>query len=200
MKALTPSQTIGPFFAYCLTSENYGRDPIASNTVQSESDSKIRITGKVFEGNGNHVPDAMIEIWQCDAQGHLPTEYRGTNTSFTGFARSGTDENGRYVFETVKPGRITTVNNILQAPHIDVLVFARGLLLHLYTRIYFADESCNSEDPILSAIEDSERRSTLIAVRKSGSDDRATYLFDIHLQGDSETVFFQWRENVSTNN
>ena len=196
MKALTPSQTIGPFFSYCLTSENYGRDPIASNTVQSESDSKIRITGKVFEGNGNHVPDAMIEIWQCDAQGRLPTEYRGTNTSFTGFARSGTDENGRYVFETVKPGRISTSDNILQAPHIDVLVFARGLLLHLYTRIYFADESCNSEDPILSAIEDSERRSTLIAVRKTGSDNRVTYLFDIHLQGDSETVFFQWRENV----
>ena len=200
MKALTPSQTIGPFFAYCLTSENYGRDPIASNTVQSESDSKIRITGKVFDGDGNHVPDAMIEIWQCDAQGRLPTDHHTTNTSFTGFARAGTDENGRYVFETVKPGRISTSDNILQAPHIDVLVFARGLLSHLYTRVYFGDESCNSEDPILSAIEDSERQSTLIASRKSGPDIRATYLFDIHLQGNSETVFFQWRENVSTNN
>ena len=194
--ALTPSQTIGPFFAYCLTSDNYGRNLITSNTVQSQSDSKIRITGKVFEANGNYVPDAMIEIWQCDAQGRLPTEHHGTNTGFTGFARSGTDENGRYVFETVKPGRITTSNKILQAPHIDVLVFGRGLLSHLYTRIYFSDESCNSEDPILSAIEDSERRSTLIASRKSGPDNRATYLFDIHLQGNSETVFFQWREYV----
>ena len=143
---ITASQTVGPFLKIGLAQGDQ------EYVVAENAKGALRIDGHVYDGQGQPVPDAMIEIWQCDTQGRLPTDHHATNTNFTGFARAGTDENGRYVFETVKPGRISTSDNILQAPHIDVLVFARGLLSHLYTRIYFSDESSKKLGTILNSL------------------------------------------------
>ncbi len=192
LKNLTPSQTIGPFFAYSLTSAKDGRRLLVSNRVDSVSGTQIRVKGQVFDGNGEPVPDAMLEIWQADPEGRLAGANDGANIKFTGFARAATDQEGSFIFETVKPGRFHTSNNILQAPHISVIVFARGILTHLHTRIYFADETSNDNDPILAAIEDPNRRATLISVPESDEKSYTNYHFDIRLQGKGETVFFQW--------
>ena len=192
LKNLTPSQTIGPFFAYSLTSAKDGRRLLVSNRVDSVSGTQIRVKGQVFDGDGEPVPDAMLEIWQADPEGRLAGANDGANIKFTGFARAATDQEGSFIFETVKPGRFHTSNNILQAPHISVIVFARGILTHLHTRIYFADETSNDNDPILAAIEDPNRRATLISVPESDGKSYTNYHFDIRLQGEGETVFFQW--------
>ncbi len=185
----TPSQTVGPYFAYGLTPEQYGYDfkDLASgdlSTAASQGQS-IRIEGCVYDGEGNKVPDAMIEIWQADGQGRFahPADGRGSNTDFKGFGRfgTGTDGHNRFIFDTIKPGAIDQQ----QAPHISVIVTMRGLLTHTFTRIYFSDEgAANETDPVLSSV-DEDRRPTLIA-QKQGS----TYRFDIHMQGENETVFF----------
>lgn len=189
----TPSQTVGPFFAYGLTPEQYGY-PLASiagaDLAGSEADGeRVRIEGRVLDGEGNPIPDAMIEIWQADGQGRYahPLDQRGSNTGFKGFGRvgTGTDPECRFIFNTVKPG---SVDN-RQAPHINVIVFARGLLLHANTRIYFSDEAeANSRDPVLALVPP-ERRSTLIAERESSATG-VVYHFDIYMQGEAETVFF----------
>jgi protocatechuate 3,4-dioxygenase alpha subunit len=185
----TPSQTVGPYFAYGLTPQQYGYPltSIASGAMrQADTEGeRIRIEGRVFDGAGAAVSDAMIELWQADSQGRYahPTDPRGSNARFKGFGRvgTGTDPEQRFVFDTIKPGRV----DARQAPHINVIVFMRGLLLHAYTRIYFADESAaNAADPVLLSVP-AERRDTLIAMR-----DGNTYRFDIHMQGDRETVFF----------
>ena len=192
LENVTPSQTIGPFFAYSLTSAKDGRRLLVSNRVDSVSGTQIRVKGQVFDGDGEPVPDAMLEIWQADPEGRLAGANDGANIKFTGFARAATDQEGSFIFETVKPGRFHTSNNILQAPHISVIVFARGILTHLHTRIYFADETSNDNDPILAAIEDPNRRATLISVPESDEKSYTNYHFDIRLQGKGETVFFQW--------
>ena len=184
----TPSQTIGPFFAYGLTPEQYGYDykQLVGNTLPEESAERVRIRGQVFDGNGESIRDAMLEIWQADRQGRYarPGNPRITNTKFSGFARfsTGTLENDFYEFETVKPGAIGDG----QAPHIAVVIFMRGLLNHVYTRIYFPDETlANETDPVLSLV-DPARRDTLIAQQEAA----ASYRFDVHMQGERETVFF----------
>jgi protocatechuate 3,4-dioxygenase alpha subunit len=189
----TPSQTVGPFFAYGLTPEQYGY-PLASiagaDLAGSEADGeRIRIEGRVLDGEGNPIPDAMIEIWQADGQGRYahPLDERGSNTGFKGFGRvgTGTDPECRFIFNTVKPGSVDG----RQAPHVNVIVLARGLLLHAFTRIYFSDEvEANARDPVLALVP-AERRSTLIAARET-SPTGAVYRFDIHMQGEAETVFF----------
>ena len=189
----TPSQTVGPFFAYGLTPGQYGY-PFASiaggDLATSDADGeRIRIEGRVFDGEGKPVPDAMIEIWQADGQGRYahPLDARGSNTGFKGFGRvgTGTDPDLRFIFNTVKPGP----TDGRQAPHINVTVFARGLPLHAFTRIYFSDEEeANERDPVLAVVPP-ERRSTLIAKRETSADG-IVYRFDIHLQGAVETVFF----------
>lgn len=189
----TPSQTVGPFFAYGLTPEQYGY-PFTSiaggDLVTSEADGeRIRIEGRVLDGAGEPINDAMVEIWQADGQGRYahPLDPRGSNTGFKGFGRvgTGTDPQCRFTFNTVKPGSIDG----RQAPHINVTVFARGLLIHATTRIYFSDEAeANARDPVLAQVPP-ERRSTLIAQRQS-SPTGILYRFDIHMQGDAETVFF----------
>lgn len=189
----TPSQTVGPYFAYGLTPEQYGYPALTSvagsdlRTPEIEGQ-EIRIEGQVLDGEGTPVNDAMIEIWQADPQGRYahPADTRG-NVAFNGFGRcgTGTDPENRFVFDTVKPGAVDAA----QAPHVNVIVFMRGLLTHLYTRIYFADEeSANAQDPALQSVP-AARRGTLVAERRDEAG-VAVYSFDIHMQGDQETVFF----------
>jgi protocatechuate 3,4-dioxygenase alpha subunit len=184
----TPSQTVGPFFAYGLTPEQYGYPftSIASGEMAGEATGeRIRIVGQVIDGEGAPISDAMVELWQADEQGRYADREPGSNTGFSGFGRqgTGTDPEQRFVFDTVKPGPVDAE----QAPHISVIVFMRGLLTHAYTRIYFSDEEqANARDPVLNSVP-AERRHTLIAQRQ---DDGRTYRFDIRMQGDDETVFF----------
>ena len=184
----TPSQTVGPYFAYGLTARqyNYQHSSIAEGSMAGEDveGERIRLEGRVFDGDGATVPDAMIEIWQADAQGRFahPADPRNSNTGFSGFGRfgTGTDPHHRFIFDTIKPGPAAEG----EAPHLNVIVFMRGLLTHVYTRIYFEDEKANATDPVLSAVPQ-DRRDTLIAAREGN-----TYRLDIHMQGPNETVFF----------
>jgi protocatechuate 3,4-dioxygenase alpha subunit len=189
----TPSQTVGPFFAYALTPEQYGYQgsAIASHVLADalEPGERIRIVGRVLDGEGQATSDAMIELWQADAEGRYrhPADSRRSNSGFRGFGRcgTGTDPDGRFHFHTIKPGRVDEK----QAPHISVIVFMRGMLSHAYTRIYFSDEAAlNERDPVLLGVPE-ERRSTLIA-RREDDPAAAIYHFDIRMQGERETVFF----------
>ena len=193
MPKQTPSQTVGPYFAYGLTPEQYGYafTSIAGGVLATEAGEgeRIRIEGRVLDGAGAAVGDAMVEIWQADGQGRYahPADPRSSNARFRGFGRVGTgsDPENRFVFETVKPG----APGEGQAPHVNLVLFLRGLLSHAYTRIYFADEAeANAADSVLAAVP-AERRATLIAAREE-SGGTPLYHFDIHLQGDRETVFF----------
>ncbi len=193
MAGLTPSQTVGPYFAYGLTpGGKYAWNDAFSNDLVTPdaAGERIRVVGQVFDGDGAVIPDAMLEIWQADAQGRYanPRDTRALpNASFKGFGRCGADANGGFSFDTVKPGVVPDPDGKPQAPHILLAVFARGMLLHLYTRIYFDDEAeLNAADPVLALVP-AERRATLMAKREAGG---ATYRFDVHLQGDDETVFF----------
>jgi protocatechuate 3,4-dioxygenase, alpha subunit len=187
----TPSQTVGPYFAYGLAPEQYGyQQTLASIAGSQMADSEtegnhIRVEGRVFDGAGNPISDALIEVWQADARGRYahPADPRGSNSTFRGFGRcgTGTDPQNRFWFDTVKPGQVDAE----QAPHLNVIVSMRGMLLHAFTRIYFPDEPANASDKVLNAVP-AARRSTLIATRLDGN----LYRFDIHMQGDQETVFF----------
>ncbi len=163
----TPSQTVGPFFAFGLCVRP------SSELVDPGDARAIRIGGRVLDGEGEPVPDAMVELWQADESG----SYRGD----FGWARCGTDAEGRYSFLTVKPGRVAG-----QAPHLEVLVFARGLLKPVLTRVYFPDEdAANAADPVLAAIPDDAGRATLVAAAEADG-----LRFDVHLQGEQQTTFF----------
>jgi protocatechuate 3,4-dioxygenase alpha subunit len=187
----TPSQTVGPYFAYGLTPNGkYAwNDAFSSNLVTPDtSGDRIRVEGFVYDGDGLPVPDCMLEIWQADAQGRFadPQDKRALpNATFKGFGRCGTGAKGEFSFDTIKPGPVPGPDGKPQAPHILMAIFARGMLLQNYTRIYFDDEAANAGDPVLALVP-ADRRGTLIAKRgQSGA-----YRFDIHLQGDDETVFF----------
>jgi protocatechuate 3,4-dioxygenase alpha subunit len=190
----TPSQTVGPFFKYGLTPAGQydWNDAFSSNLVTPDiSGDRIRVEGRVFDGDGQPVPDAMLEIWQADAQGRFadPQDRRALpNAKFRGFGRCGTDGSGDYAFDTIKPGPVPDPDGRAQAPHILLAVFGRGMLMHLYTRIYFGGEAANAADPVLALVP-ADRRATLIAAREPGNGN-AVYRFDIRLQGDNETVFF----------
>lgn len=191
---LTPSQTVGPYFKYGLTPNgDYAwSDAFTSNLAVSDvPGERIRIEGTVFDGDDLPVQDCMLEIWQADSQGRFSTSQDMrilSSAGFKGFGRCGTDAQGRFSFDTIKPGSVPDADGEPQAPHIAIAVFARGMLRHLYSRVYFADEKANANDAVLSGISVA-RRSTLIAEREQfGS--RTTYRFDVRLQGDLETVFF----------
>jgi protocatechuate 3,4-dioxygenase alpha subunit len=190
---ITPSQTVGPYFKYGLTpnGEYAWNDAFTNNLLTPDvSGERIRVEGKVYDGDGAVIPDCMLEIWQADAQGRFsdPQDARALpNSSFKGFGRCGTDTSGSYAFDTIKPGVVPDPDGKPQAPHILLAVFARGMLLHLYTRIYFEDEAGNAADSTLALVP-ADRRATLIAKRMAGAG--TTYTFDVHLQGDNETVFF----------
>lgn len=188
----TPSQTVGPFFAYGLTAEQYGYsyNSIVNGLLIEEhtEGERIYVVGTVFDGNGNPVNDAMIELWQADAEGTYRSIHAEHEDGFTGFGRlgTGTDAICGFRFTTVKPGS-TGINN---APHINIILFMRGSLHHLYTRLYFSDEvEANKKDELLNSVP-AERRDTLIArqIKRQGLTE---YHFDIHMQGMDETVFFE---------
>jgi protocatechuate 3,4-dioxygenase alpha subunit len=180
----TPSQTVGPYFAIGLPWEG------GQFAVPEDTPGAIRIGGTVYDGAGQPVPDALIETWQADPQGRFADLHGYGEASelpgFRGYARHGQEDgDGRYEIVTVKPGPVPGLGGARQAPHIDVSVFARGMLNRCVTRIYFADEEhANAADPVLSRVPD-ERRSTLLAEPVPGG-----YRFDIRLQGEGETVFF----------
>lgn len=186
---LTSSQTVGPFFSPALLREDARRNVLTRPETAGE---RIRIEGRVLDGDAVPVPDALVEIWQANAYGRYNhTADRGPaplDPSFLGFGRSGTEEDGSYWFETVKPGPVTFDGERLQAPHICVTVFSRGLLNHLVTRLYFEDEPANAGDPVLQYVPD-DRRTTLLARREHGGA-LVVYRFDIILQGAHETAFF----------
>jgi protocatechuate 3,4-dioxygenase alpha subunit len=175
----TASQTVGPFFHLGMVAD--GENDLVSLGTHGE---RIGIRGTVRDGSGEPVSDALLEIWQADARGIYPhpedPRSAEADPNFGGFGRSATDEQGAYRFNTVKPGARDG------APSINVRLFARGLLLHLVTRVYFEDEPGNDRDPVLARVEEG-RRPTLVARR----DPLGTgYLFDLRLQGEGETVFF----------
>lgn len=186
---LTGSQTVGPFFSPALLREGARRNVLILPETAGE---RIRIEGCVLDGDGIPVPDAMVEIWQANAHGRYnhPADQGSAplDPSFLGFGRSGTAEDGSYWFETVKPGPVAFDRDRLQAPHICVTVFSRGLLNHLVTRLYFEDEPANAEDPVLQCVPD-DRRVTLLA-RREPAGAATVYRFDIVLQGADETAFF----------
>jgi len=205
MSEITPSQTVGPFFAYGLTPEvRKGRgewkpndlyrwkETVGDDLVTPDvSGERIRIEGRVLDGDGAGISDAMIEIWQADSQGRYahPADRRALpNAKFKGHGRSATDKAGRYGFTTIKPGPVPGPNGEMQAPHILFCIFSRGMLRQIYTRLYFGDEAANGADPILALVP-RERRETLIARRETQGGE-PIYRFDIRVQGEPETVFF----------
>jgi protocatechuate 3,4-dioxygenase alpha subunit len=181
----TASQTVGPFFIIGLP-----HDALAELVPPDDPDA-IRLGGVVLDGAGEPVDDALIEIWQASRAGRYahPEDTREEiplEDGFDGFGRCTTDPNGFYGFVTVKPGPVPAPEGGMQAPHIEMSVFARGLLKRLATRVYFPDETeANEADPVLSSIEDPAERSTLVAQPEDGG-----VRFDIHLQGDRQTTFF----------
>ena len=190
----TPSQTVGPYFAFGLAAPQYGypHNGLASGDLADDSTSgeRIEIVGQVLDGAGVPIGDAMIEIWQADAEGRYahPADGRQSNQGFRGFGRfgTGTETDNSFRFRSVKPGSVDGA----QAPHITVIVFMRGMLTHAYTRLYFSDEpEANARDPVLSSVP-KERRGTIVAHRDHNSP-TPLYRFDIHMQGDDETVFFE---------
>jgi len=190
----TPSQTVGPFFSLGLD-----RPEWSDLTVGNPQGERIVIEGRVIDGDGAPVPDAVVEIWQANAAGRYahPEDNRSDkplDPNFRGFGRSPTDAEGRFRFTTVKPGPVPGRGNSLQAPHINVLLFSRRLLIHLHTRIYFDGEPANAAGPLLSSIDDPKVRGTLLARREGGNDQGgspARYRFDIVMQGDNETAFLE---------
>ena len=169
--AATPSQTVGPFFAIGMRSVDIAFEPAGE---------RLSIQGRVLDGDGNGVNDAVIETWQTDSAG------RYADRSARGWGRVVTDASGTFRFSTTKPGRLMGMGDVVHAPHIAVTIFARGLLKHLFTRIYFPDETSNASDHILALVPD-DRRATLIA-RPSGPN---RFEWNIVLQGKDETAFFE---------
>ncbi|MES2532817.1 MAG: protocatechuate 3,4-dioxygenase subunit alpha [Pseudomonadota bacterium] len=188
----TPSQTVGPYFAYGLTATQYGYDfnqPFdAVVALDGASGERIRLEGRVIDGDGKPVNDAMVEISQVDGEGRYPASVENAAAiGFRGFGRvgTGTDAQNRYVFQTVKPAAEAPG----EAPHINVIVLMRGLLLHTFTRVYFSDEAAaNAEDAVMQSVPEA-RRQTLVAERIEVGG-AVSYRFDIHMQGAQETVFF----------
>ena len=184
----TASQTVGPFFHIGL--EKLCVADLAKSAAGGE---KVSIQGRVLDGDGKPVNDALIEIWQADAEGKYAHPGDGQEkplgTVFRGFVRVATGDHGDFRFFTIKPGRVPEPRGALQAPHLVVAVFMRGLLKHLVTRIYFAHDHANAEDPVLKLVP-VERRHTLMAREPAGSQGELEW--NVILQGKDETVFFDY--------
>jgi len=183
----TPSQTAGPFLHIGLT-EKCSIVQIAPPGTKGE---RVALKCRVLDVEGTPINDAMIEIWQADAEGKYnhPDDPQGTSRdgSFHGFGRAASDENGNCEFETIKPGPVRGADGSLQAPHLNVAIFGRGILLQLHTRIYFAGDPANDHDPVLALVP-VERRDTLLAQPDPAH--TGTWNFEFHLRGERETIFF----------
>lgn len=193
----TPSQTAGPYVHIGCTPNFIGIDGVFASDLGTSMKTgpvkghEITITGRVIDGTGTVLRDVLVEIWQADGDGlhNSPHETRGqADANFTGWGRCPGDlKTGEFTFETVKPGRVPFVDGRMQAPHVSFWIVARGINIGLHTRMYFEDEEdANATDPILTRIEHQNRIPTLLA-RPEGDN---SYRFDIVLQGDGETVFF----------
>jgi protocatechuate 3,4-dioxygenase alpha subunit len=175
----TPGQTIGPFFRFGMAWMD------AHDLVEPGAPGAVVVTGRIFDGDGVPLRDAMVEIWQADADGSFDGGEVAPGT-WSGFGRALTDADGRYRFTTVRPGAVGPG----AAPHIDVTIFARGLLQRLVTRMYLPGHPANDSDPVLTAI--CAGRSATLVARAKNVDGVEVLAFDIHLQGPRETVFFAW--------
>ncbi|WP_413795744.1 MULTISPECIES: protocatechuate 3,4-dioxygenase subunit alpha [unclassified Pseudomonas] len=192
----TPSQTAGPYVHIGLALEAAGNPPreqeiwneMAKPGAPGEH---IVLMGHVYDGNGHLIRDGFLEFWQANPQGVYDTAY-DLEKPFNCFGRTATADDGAWIIKTVKPGTVKNAAGVPMAPHINVSLFARGINIHLQTRLYFDDESeANAVDPVLGLIEQSPRRESLIA-KRSTLDGKLVYRFDIHVQGESETVFFDF--------
>jgi protocatechuate 3,4-dioxygenase alpha subunit len=179
----TSSQTVGPYLHLGLT-DRRSVSCIAGKEAKGE---RVWLTFRVFDGDGVPVPDAMIELWQADSEGNYKNYSGSVDAAFCGFGRLATSEDGSCTFETIKPGRVPGPHGTLQAPHINVSVFGRGLLKRLSTRVYFAGDSANINDSILALVPEN-RRATLLAQRDPPRN--GGWKFEIRLRGVGETVFF----------
>jgi protocatechuate 3,4-dioxygenase alpha subunit len=177
---LTPSQTVGPFFQDALSW------PDGPFVVPASFEGAFWLRGVVYDGAGEVVPDALVESWQASPEGRFdhPDDPRGPVPGFRGFGRCPTGVSGEWAIRTARPGRVPAADGTLQAPHIDLSVFARGLLDRLVTRVYFPAEPSNEDDPVLMSIPEPLRGTLVAAPSPDG------YRFDIVLQGERETVFF----------
>ena len=182
----TTSQTIGPYLRIGL--EWMVIEDLAPQGVAGE---RVRIEGRVLDGDGRPVNDAAVEIWQANSRGKYASpedaQAKPMEQSFRGYGRSLTADGGAFRFRTIKPGRVPGPDRKLQAPHITVTIFMRGLLKQLQTRIYFPDDPANADDPVLNLIP-AERRGTLIAKKRADGE----FEWDVVLQGKNETVFFDF--------
>ncbi len=196
----TASQTAGPYVHIGLIPDMLGIDVYeryfgASLVGPNTPGERIAIEGRVLDGSGEPLHEALLEIWQADAAGRYSTRADGPDSAgkarFRGWGRAGSDfDTGLYAFQTVKPGRVALADGGAAAPHINFWIVSRGINIGLNTRMYFSDEAkANAADPVLNTIEPKTRRATLIA-RRTERDGAAVYLFDIRLQGAKETVFF----------
>lgn len=183
----TPWQTVGPYFAISLAG---GRsiEHIAGPHTKGQ---RVKLVCAMFDGEGQGVDEALVEIWQANADGKYnhpdDTQDKPVDPDFMGFGRQATDENGVCVFETIKPGQVPGPNGTMQAPHLAVSVLARGILRRLPTRIYFAGDPANEKDPVLALVPKG-RRETLVA--QPVENQPGAWRFDIRLSGENETVFF----------
>ncbi len=179
--------TVGPFFHSVLPWKNGGE--MAKPETKGE---RMTLLGRVLDAEGKPISDAMIELWQANAAGrYAHPEDKGPgelDPSFQGFGRVAADAQGYFTVETIRPGKVRGLGNSLQAPHIEISIFARGVLKRLVTRLYFAGDPANDQDPVLALIEDEARRSTLMA--RPDPDKPERLLFTLHLGGPNETVFF----------
>lgn len=180
----SPSQTVGPFFHAGLATE-----PLLGHMAGPHTrGDRLRLRVRVFDGAGAPVPDALVELWQADASGRYVDEPDHSDSdpgrAFRGWGRLPTDAAGECTFETIRPGAATGSDGRQQAPHINVCLFFRGIMRHIFTRIYFAGDPMLAHDPVMSLVPEG-RRPTLVATQTGGA-----WAFDIHLQGEHETVFF----------
>jgi protocatechuate 3,4-dioxygenase alpha subunit len=182
----TTSQTVGPYLHIGMTW--LIRENLVGAGVTGDP---ITLSGRVVDGDGKPVNDALVEIWQANAHGKYShpedRQSKPVEPGFKGFGRSATDDKGAFRFTTIKPGRVPGSGGALQAPHIAVTVFMRGQLKHLFTRIYFPDEPSNADDPVLKLVP-AERRATLVAKKVAGG--KGALEWNVMLQGAEETVFF----------
>lgn len=193
----TPSQTAGPYVHIGLALAAAG-NPTRDREIWNEmakpgaAGEHILLVGHVYDGNGHLVRDSFLEFWQADHEGVYDGHY-DPEKAFNGFGRTATTfDAGEWSLKTIKPGAVRTAAGLPQAPHINVSLFARGINIHLQTRLYFDDEAAaNAADPVLHLIEQAPRRETLIA-RRCEVDGQPAYRFDIRIQGDNETVFFDF--------